>query len=80
MVAGRPALWPTAVMQVRRTVPPRWWRRPPFLPLPARDYVRFRLHTQYGTASAPEPRDVVTYLDWCRAMARSQRRRTEPPR
>ncbi len=73
-VAGRPRLWPVAVVQLGRAVPPDWWHRPPFLPIPAREYVRFRLHTQYGAAAAPEPRDLVTYLEWCRDMARIQRR------
>ena len=74
LVAARPWLWATALVQLRRTVPARWWRRPPFVPVPSRAYLRFRLHTQYGEAGAPEPRDVVTYLEWCRDMARSQRR------
>ena len=25
-----------------------WWRRSPFLPLPRRDYVRWRMYTAYG--------------------------------
>ncbi|HEX6310035.1 MAG TPA: hypothetical protein VF152_00245 [Acidimicrobiia bacterium] len=70
----RPRLWPTAAVQARRLVPPGWWRRAPFLPLPARDYVRFRLRTQYGAAGTPEPADVVTYLEWCRQMSRTQHR------
>jgi hypothetical protein len=74
MVAARPRLWPAAVVQARRFVPPRWWRRPPFLPLPAPEYVRFRLRTQYGATGEPDPGDVVTYLEWCRQMARNRRR------
>jgi len=35
----------------------------PFLPVPDRAYVRFRLETQYGTHGAPAPRDLVTYLE-----------------
>lgn len=72
-MARRPRLWATAAAQSRRLVAPRWWRRVPFLPLPSRDYVRFRLRTQYG-GDEPEPADVVTYLEWCREMARTQRR------
>jgi hypothetical protein len=49
---------------------PRWWRRPPFLPVPDADYVRFRLETQYGTGGAPDPADVVVYLRWCRDQDR----------
>lgn len=66
-VAARPALWPTAVRQMRRTAAPGWYRRAPFLPVPSGDYLRFRLITQYGDAvHRPEPADVVNYLAWCR--------------
>lgn len=68
----RPGLWPTALRQYRRTVPRRWWARRPHLPLPDRDYVRFRLLTQYGSIRrAPEPSDVVNYLTWCRQWERA---------
>jgi hypothetical protein len=63
----RPHLWFTALRQVLRSVPPRWWARPPFLPRPDRTYVRFRLETAYGLAASPRPADVVRYLEWCRA-------------
>jgi hypothetical protein len=66
-VAARPGLWLTAVRQARRTAAPGWWKRRPFLPLPSREYVRFRLLTQYGAADAtPSGRDLVTYLEWCK--------------
>lgn len=43
----------------------RWWRRPPFLPLPARDYVRWRMHTAYGSYDAvPPAEDVIRYARW----------------
>jgi hypothetical protein len=67
LVAGRPALWPVAARQGFRLARPRWWRRPPFLPVPDREYLRFRFETQYGRAPA-DARDLVTYLEWCRAM------------
>lgn len=66
-VVRRPGLWATAIRQARRTAPPGWWRRPPFLPLPSGEYLRFRLLTQYGDARArPSGRDVVSYLEWCK--------------
>jgi hypothetical protein len=66
-VARRPDLWPSALRQLRRTAAPGWWRRPPFVPLPTRDYLAFRMVTQYGDPRhRPEPRDVVNYLSWCR--------------
>ncbi|TVR25313.1 MAG: hypothetical protein EA389_09085 [Ilumatobacter sp.] len=65
-VAARPTLWRTAARQYRRTVPARWWAQRPYLPLPDRHYVEFRLLTQYGRIDrAPEPSDVVNYLLWC---------------
>jgi hypothetical protein len=48
-----------------------WWRRPPFLPVPPRAYLRFRIQTQYGTDGAPSAADLVTYLEWCRAQRRN---------
>ena len=70
-VAKHPALWLTAVAQVVRLAPRRWWRESPYLPVPDRDYLRFRLQTQYGDPDrAPEPSDVVAYLKWCRGYGR----------
>ena len=69
----RPGLWPTAVRQLRTTVPRRWWRRPPFLPIPDEGYLRFRFETAYGSAAEPRPGDIVHYLEWCRDMRRAGR-------
>lgn len=75
-VGRRPALWPTAARQVRRLARRGWWRRPPFLPLPDRGWVRFRALTQYGAArQAPMGDDVVGWLVWVRD-ADTQRVRT----
>lgn len=66
-VAPRPGLWRVAVRQWRRTVPDGWWRRRPFLPLPPKEYVEFRLLTQYGAnEDGPTRGDVVDYLAWCK--------------
>jgi hypothetical protein len=65
-VLARPRLWPVALRQARRLAPPRWWARPPFLPVPDRGYLEFRLVTAYGTVGRPARRDVVEYLEWCR--------------
>ena len=71
-VARRPDLWVTALRQARRTAPSGWWRQRPFLPVPSGEYLRFRLQTQYGDADAtPDPSDVVSYLEWCRAWDRA---------
>jgi hypothetical protein len=67
-VLRHPSLWWTGVRQARRLAAPGWWRRSPFLPLPDREYLRFRLVTQYGDPDhEPEPEDLLTYLRWCRA-------------
>ncbi|MEO7442572.1 MAG: hypothetical protein ABIW46_03455 [Acidimicrobiales bacterium] len=73
-VAVRPDLWTTALRNCRALAPSGWWRRPPFLPLPDRDYLAFRLETMYGGSSpAPVPSDVVTYLEWCRSHRQTLR-------
>jgi hypothetical protein len=42
-----------------------WWHRAPFLPLPARDYLRWRMHTAYGDSDiVPPAEDVVRYARW----------------
>ncbi len=45
-----------------------WLRRPPFLPLPPREYIEWRLHTAYGATGAPQPREVERYLHWVDRM------------
>ncbi len=68
-IARRPDLWFTALRQIARAVPTRWWTRPPFAPIPDPTYIRFRLETAYGSHSMPRADDVVRYLEWCRAAA-----------
>ena len=42
-----------------------WYRRFPFLPLPARDYVRWRMHTAFGDYDAvPTAKDIERYARW----------------
>ena len=42
-----------------------WYRRPPFLPMPARAYLRWRMHTAYGSDDAVPPvDDVIRYARW----------------
>lgn len=70
-LAIRPGLWPTAVVQLFALAPTGWWRRRPFLPLPAPAYLAFRLQTMYGRPGhRPVPDDVVAYLEWCRELRR----------
>lgn len=70
----RPGLWPTAASQMFRLAPRGWWRRTPFLPLPDRGYLRFRMQTMYGDPGhRPEAADLVTFLEWCRAWPAATR-------
>ena len=42
-----------------------WYTRFPFLPLPDRDYVRWRMYTAYGDYDAiPPAQDVERYARW----------------
>ena len=66
-VIRRPRLWWVAVRQCVRCRPRHWWRRPPYLPVPTAEYLRFRHHVNHGTTDVPiQPHDVIAYLQWCR--------------
>ena len=44
-----------------------WYRRPPFLPLPPREYLRWRMFTAYGDeAAVPTLEDVIRFARWRR--------------
>ncbi len=44
-----------------------WWRRPPFLPVPPREYLRWRMFTAYGDENAiPPVNDVANFARWRR--------------
>ena len=48
-----------------------WWRRWPFLPLPPRDYMRWRMFTAYGDEDAVPPvDDIVNFARWRRETMR----------
>jgi hypothetical protein len=67
-VVRHPSLWATALRQLFRLAPSGWWKRAPFLPLPDAAYLKFRLVTAYGGSGGdPQPKDLITYLHWCRA-------------
>ncbi len=47
----------------------QWWRLAPFLPLPDRDYLEWRLHTAYGEERAlPPVEDVLRFARWRRRI------------
>jgi hypothetical protein len=68
-VVRRPSLWVTGLRQARNLAPRRWWAHRPFLPVPAPDYLHFRMVTMYGGdgSSATAGDDLVAWLEWCRA-------------
>jgi hypothetical protein len=46
-----------------------WYRKPPFLPLPPRDYLRWRMYTAYGDENAVPPvEDVIRFAQWRRKL------------
>ena len=48
-----------------------WYRRPPFLPLPPRSYLRWRMYTAYGDEMAVPPvGDVIRFARWRRKLLR----------
>ncbi|WP_436795641.1 hypothetical protein [Actinospongicola halichondriae] len=67
-VVVRPDLWRAALRQLRILVPTRWWAKRPFLPVPDRDWMAFRMTTAYGDPGAPlVADDVVTWLRWSKS-------------
>lgn len=48
-----------------------WYRRPPFVPLPDRRYLRWRMYTAYGDPEAVPPAvDVIRFARWRRETMR----------
>ena len=44
-----------------------WYRRPPFLPLPDPEYLRWRMYTAYADeAAVPPVDDVIRFARWRR--------------
>jgi hypothetical protein len=42
-----------------------WFKKFPFLPVPSRDYIRWRMLTAYGDYDAVPPlEDIVRYARW----------------
>ena len=57
-----------------RVTPRNWWKRKPFLPMPTREYMKFRLHTMYGENYKPKffelVKDTYHFGKWLRMMRR----------
>lgn len=75
----RPGLWPALLSAAWAFRPRGWYRRPPFLPLPSRAYMQWRLETAYGDADAVPPEDeLVRFITWSAEMRRRMRGRRGP--
>ncbi len=67
----RPRLYVAGLRTAWRLRRRRWYARPPFLPLPPREYLDWRLHTAYGDeGAAPQSEQVVRYVRWAERMRR----------
>lgn len=70
-LAGRAVVNPRLAVDLLRTAwafrRRDWWKRPPFLPLPDRTYLRWRMYTAYADEDAvPPAEDVVRFARWRR--------------
>ena len=68
-VAGRAAVNPPLARDLLRVAwrfrRRRWYAGFPFLPLPPREYVRWRMYTAYGDADAvPTVEELIRYARW----------------
>jgi hypothetical protein len=46
-----------------------WYQQAPFLPVPSRRYLRWRMYTAYGDERAvPSPDDVARFAEWRRKL------------
>lgn len=72
-IVVRPWLWRDAAAFATHVARRRWWGRAPFLPVPDRDYLRWRLQTAYGGLGEPGAevsRDLVSFVTFRRELRR----------
>lgn len=68
-VLRRPGLVPDLLVAAWTFRAREWYRRFPFLPLPPREYVEWRMETAYGDPEAlPPPDELARFLRWARQM------------
>jgi hypothetical protein len=72
-LVGRALVRPRLAVDLLRTAwafrRRRWWAAPPFLPLPDRAYLRWRMYTAYGDeAAVPPADDVARFARWRREV------------
>ena len=66
-VGRRPHLWGEGLRTLFAMAPRQWWRRPPFLPVPDREYAAWRVATSQGSSDgAPTAEEFVSFLEWRR--------------
>ena len=70
-LAGRAVVNPRLALDLVRTAwafrRRDWWRRAPWLPLPDRTYLRWRMYTAYADENAVPPMiDVIRFARWRR--------------
>ncbi len=70
-LAARAVLRPRLALDLVRTAwafrRREWYRRAPFLPIPDRAYLRWRMYTAYADeAAVPPAEDVVRFARWRR--------------
>lgn len=70
-LVGRALVHPRLALDLLRTAwvfrRRDWWKQPPFLPLPDREYLRWRMYTAYGDEDAvPPAEDVIRFAKWRR--------------
>lgn len=70
---GRPRVFASLLRAAWRFRARGWWRRPPFLPVPPREFIAWRLHTAYGEDASPTVDELARYLRWANRMMRTRR-------
>lgn len=50
----------------------RWWRRPPFLPIPDRSHLAWRRMTAYGVDRPADREDLTAFLLWADRQRRAR--------
>lgn len=74
LALSRPGLWPAMLSAAWAFRAKDWHRRPPFLPLPSKEYLRWRMETAYGDREAVPPRDeLAAFLSWSAEMRKRMR-------
>ena len=64
-------LLPSIITTAYALRPRRWWRQRPFLPLPAPEYIRWRLYTAYGSRRRrPSFGDIASFAVWRQGIRR----------